>query len=94
MQRRPTWQCPLCKCDYDTGEIESMLMDVVSRKSMSYVLQDVQCKKCLQVGSFAFLFSFHAALCSFDTGNFKVDRYRFIVLECVDEDAPSIECSS
>lgn len=46
---RPSWQCPLCKSNYDSGEIESMLLDIVNRKSMSFVLQDLQCKKCQEV---------------------------------------------
>ncbi|KAI9558619.1 hypothetical protein GHT06_015407 [Daphnia sinensis] len=45
----PTWQCPLCKSNYDSDEIESMLLDVVNRKTMSFVLQDLQCKKCKQI---------------------------------------------
>merc|ERR1712071_623848 len=31
------------------NEIECMLLDIVNRKSMSFVLQDVQCKKCQEI---------------------------------------------
>ncbi|GLG99117.1 DNA polymerase epsilon catalytic subunit [Gryllus bimaculatus] len=45
----PVWKCPLCDNSYDNSEIEYLLMETVKRKSMAYVLQDVQCKKCLQI---------------------------------------------
>nr|CAD7589120.1 unnamed protein product [Timema genevievae] len=45
----PVWQCPLCRTSYDNSEIEYLLLDTVQRKAMAYTLQDVQCKKCLQI---------------------------------------------
>lgn len=45
----PAWQCPLCNTSYDNQEIEHLLIDVVNRKTMAYMLQDLQCNKCLQV---------------------------------------------
>jgi DNA polymerase epsilon subunit 1 len=45
----PCWRCPTCKTDYDTADMEMSLVDVVNRKLMAYVLQDLQCKKCQQV---------------------------------------------
>lgn len=46
---RPVWQCPLCQTSYGNAEIEFLLLDVVNRKTMAYMLQDLQCQKCLQV---------------------------------------------
>ncbi|CAD6231570.1 GSCOCG00001475001-RA-CDS [Cotesia congregata] len=43
------WNCPLCKTTYDNAEIEFTLVDTVCRKSMGFVLQDLQCKKCGEV---------------------------------------------
>ncbi|CAB0010464.1 unnamed protein product [Nesidiocoris tenuis] len=43
------WQCPVCSTNYDNTEIEALLLDIVNRKSMAYVLQDLQCKKCLMI---------------------------------------------
>uniref|UniRef100_A0A1B6LUL8 DNA polymerase epsilon catalytic subunit n=1 Tax=Graphocephala atropunctata TaxID=36148 RepID=A0A1B6LUL8_9HEMI len=45
----PAWQCPLCNTSYDNQEIEHLLIDVVNRKTMAYMLQDLQCNKCLQI---------------------------------------------
>ncbi|XP_069681734.1 DNA polymerase epsilon catalytic subunit 1 [Periplaneta americana] len=45
----PMWQCPLCQTSYDNGEIEYLLLDTMHRKAMAYTLQDLQCKKCLQI---------------------------------------------
>nr|CAD7258615.1 unnamed protein product [Timema shepardi] len=45
----PVWQCPLCHTSYDNSEIEYLLLDTVQRKAMAYTLQDLQCKKCLQI---------------------------------------------
>lgn len=50
---RSTWQCPVCQTNYDNSLIEHMLIDALNRKAMAYVLQDIQCKKCVQV-SFIF----------------------------------------
>lgn len=43
------WHCSLCKTNYNTDEIEHMLLDIVYRKSMGGVLQDVQCARCKEV---------------------------------------------
>ncbi|KAF7265187.1 hypothetical protein GWI33_021380 [Rhynchophorus ferrugineus] len=43
------WYCPLCKATYNSSEIECFLLDVISRKFLSYNLQDLQCKKCSQI---------------------------------------------
>lgn len=45
----PVWQCPLCQTSYDNSEIEYLLLDIMHRKAMAYTLQDLQCKKCLQI---------------------------------------------
>lgn len=37
---------------YNNSEIESLLLDTVSRKFLAYNLQDLQCKKCAQVLNF------------------------------------------
>nr|CAD7454366.1 unnamed protein product [Timema tahoe] len=47
--KAPVWQCPLCHTSYDNSEIEYLLLDTVQRKAMAYTLQDLQCKKCLQI---------------------------------------------
>ncbi|XP_065212426.1 DNA polymerase epsilon catalytic subunit 1 [Planococcus citri] len=43
------WQCPICQTNYENSVIEHMLIDALNRKAMAYVLQDIQCKKCLQI---------------------------------------------
>lgn len=43
------WLCPHCNAEYNNMEIENILLDVVAKKFLSYNLQDMQCKKCLQV---------------------------------------------
>lgn len=43
------WQCPICQTNYENSVIEHMLIDALNRKTMAFVLQDIQCKKCLQV---------------------------------------------
>ncbi|XP_046401826.1 DNA polymerase epsilon catalytic subunit 1 [Ischnura elegans] len=43
------WICPLCQVPYDNSEIEYSLLDIVHRKLMAYMLQDLQCKKCHQI---------------------------------------------
>jgi len=45
----PVWSCPTCKTNYETADIEQDLVDIVNRKLMGYVLQDLQCAKCQQV---------------------------------------------
>lgn len=46
---RYIWKCPLCETGYDNTEIEFQLIDMLNRKNMGYVLQDVQCCKCKEV---------------------------------------------
>ncbi|XP_060536886.1 DNA polymerase epsilon catalytic subunit 1 [Cylas formicarius] len=43
------WFCPLCNTSYDNAEIQSQLLEIISKKFMAYNLQDLQCKKCSQV---------------------------------------------
>ncbi|XP_014281923.1 DNA polymerase epsilon catalytic subunit 1 [Halyomorpha halys] len=43
------WQCPICGTNYDNLELEGLLLDIVNRKSMGYTLQDIQCRRCLQI---------------------------------------------
>lgn len=43
------WLCSLCNSPYDTAEIESFLLDTITRKLLAFNLQDLQCKKCAQV---------------------------------------------
>lgn len=43
------WLCPLCNTAYDNAEIESLLLDIISRKFLAFNLQDLQCTKCTQV---------------------------------------------
>lgn len=47
--RRHTWKCPICDTCYDNTEIEFSLIDRLNRKSMGYVLQDLQCRKCKEI---------------------------------------------
>ncbi|QQP49216.1 Uncharacterized protein FKW44_009786, partial [Caligus rogercresseyi] len=44
----PVWLCPSLNCGtaYDSTEIETHLLDVVRRKTMGWVLQDLKCLKC------------------------------------------------
>ncbi|CAH0549983.1 unnamed protein product [Brassicogethes aeneus] len=44
-----SWLCPLCNSSYDNAEIESLLLDIISRKFLAYNLQDLQCVKCGQI---------------------------------------------
>lgn len=46
---RPVWKCPMCNNSYDNVEIEHMLVDTINRKAMAAILQDLQCRKCLQI---------------------------------------------
>lgn len=39
----------MCNNSYDNMEIEHMLVDTINRKAMAAILQDLQCRKCLQV---------------------------------------------
>ncbi|EGI59695.1 PREDICTED: DNA polymerase epsilon catalytic subunit A [Acromyrmex echinatior] len=43
------WKCPNCDASYDNTEIEFSLIDKLNRKSMAYVLQDLQCRKCKEI---------------------------------------------
>ncbi|XP_058812219.1 DNA polymerase epsilon catalytic subunit 1 [Topomyia yanbarensis] len=45
----PVWLCAQCNVDYDSGDIEMRLLDVVQRKLMSYTLQDLRCGRCKQI---------------------------------------------
>lgn len=47
-----SWYCPNCEASYVSAEIETFLLDTVSRKFLAYNLQDLQCKKCSQVSFF------------------------------------------
>ena len=38
-----------CRTPYDTSDIEHLLLDAVQRKTMGFVLQDLNCLKCNQV---------------------------------------------
>ncbi|KAL1514239.1 hypothetical protein ABEB36_003526 [Hypothenemus hampei] len=44
-----SWNCPNCEASYNSSEIESYLLDTISKKFLAYNLQDLQCKKCSQV---------------------------------------------
>nr|XP_031835870.1 DNA polymerase epsilon catalytic subunit 1 [Nomia melanderi]XP_031835871.1 DNA polymerase epsilon catalytic subunit 1 [Nomia melanderi]XP_031835872.1 DNA polymerase epsilon catalytic subunit 1 [Nomia melanderi] len=46
---RYLWKCPLCKMSYDNEEIEFLLTDILNRKSMAYMLQDLQCNRCKEI---------------------------------------------
>lgn len=46
---RYTWNCTLCKTNYDNEEIEFLLVDMINRKNMAYVLQDLLCCKCKEI---------------------------------------------
>ncbi|XP_033227375.1 DNA polymerase epsilon catalytic subunit A isoform X2 [Belonocnema kinseyi] len=46
---RQVWKCPICEMSYDNDEIEMALIDILNRKTMGYVLQDLQCRRCLEV---------------------------------------------
>ncbi|XP_050295840.1 DNA polymerase epsilon catalytic subunit 1 [Anthonomus grandis grandis] len=43
------WNCPNCNSPYNSSEIETFLLDTVSKKFLAYNLQDLQCKKCGQI---------------------------------------------
>ena len=45
------WVCAQCKSEYDMDEIEHSLIEVIQRKSMGYVLQDLKCIKCSGVSN-------------------------------------------
>lgn len=41
--------CPMCEQSYENVEIEFALTDILYRRSMGYILQDLQCQKCLEI---------------------------------------------
>ncbi|XP_057662319.1 DNA polymerase epsilon catalytic subunit 1 [Diorhabda carinulata] len=43
------WLCPLCNSEYDNAEIECVMLNIVNKKLLAYNLQDLQCKKCMQI---------------------------------------------
>lgn len=43
------WKCVICDAFYDNTEIEFLLIDRLNRKSMGYILQDLQCRKCKEI---------------------------------------------
>ncbi|XP_055613279.1 DNA polymerase epsilon catalytic subunit 1 [Uranotaenia lowii] len=45
----PVWLCAQCNVDYENVDIEMRFLDVVQRKVMSYVLQDLRCGRCKQI---------------------------------------------
>ncbi|XP_005182541.1 DNA polymerase epsilon catalytic subunit 1 [Musca domestica] len=45
----PVWLCAQCFVAYDNEEIEMRIIDVVQRKLMSYVLQDLRCSRCNEI---------------------------------------------
>ena len=45
----PVWLCAQCYVYYDNDEIEIRLIDVINRKLMSYILQDLRCVRCKQI---------------------------------------------
>ncbi|EDV91605.1 GH12980 [Drosophila grimshawi] len=45
----PVWLCAQCYVAYDNEEIEMRMIDVLQRKVMSYVLQDLRCVRCNEI---------------------------------------------
>ncbi|XP_017476166.1 PREDICTED: DNA polymerase epsilon catalytic subunit A isoform X2 [Rhagoletis zephyria] len=45
----PVWLCAQCFVAYENEEIEMRIIDVVQRKAMSYVLQDLRCIRCNEI---------------------------------------------
>ncbi|XP_067618241.1 DNA polymerase epsilon catalytic subunit 1 [Eurosta solidaginis] len=45
----PVWLCAQCFVAYENEEIEMRIIDVVQRKIMSYVLQDLRCLRCNEI---------------------------------------------
>ncbi|CAH0594349.1 unnamed protein product [Chrysodeixis includens] len=45
----PVCLCPTCGTPYENQELEWRLVEVMNRRTMSYVLQDLICKRCHQV---------------------------------------------
>jgi len=40
------WRCSLCANTYNKRKIESMLVEIVERRSLTYQLQDLRCERC------------------------------------------------
>jgi hypothetical protein len=40
------WLCSACGTEYDKASIEQQLVDIVSRRLISWQLQDVKCNRC------------------------------------------------
>ncbi|KAK6638721.1 hypothetical protein RUM43_006988 [Polyplax serrata] len=45
------YKCPVCQSPYSKDDLEYLLLDMVQRNTMAYTIQDLQCKKCLEVKS-------------------------------------------
>ncbi|KAH8310400.1 hypothetical protein KR044_001123, partial [Drosophila immigrans] len=45
----PVWLCAQCFVAYDNEEIEMRMIDVLQRKLMSFVLQDLRCARCNEI---------------------------------------------
>lgn len=48
---RKMYKCPVCQSAYSKDDLEYLLLDMVQRNTMAYTIQDLQCKKCLEVKS-------------------------------------------
>jgi len=47
----PVWLCAnlVCQAPYSSQDIEAMLIDCISRRTMGYILQDLSCARCREV---------------------------------------------
>ncbi|PZC77848.1 hypothetical protein B5X24_HaOG202959 [Helicoverpa armigera] len=45
----PVCLCPTCGTPYENQELEWRLIEIMNRRTMSYILQDLICKRCHQV---------------------------------------------
>lgn len=45
----PVCMCPTCGTPYENQELEWRLVEIMNRRTMSYMLQDLICKRCHQV---------------------------------------------
>ncbi|CAG9765603.1 unnamed protein product [Ceutorhynchus assimilis] len=43
------WTCANCNAPYNSSEIETFLLETITKKFLAYNLQDLQCKKCGQI---------------------------------------------
>lgn len=48
-----SWDCPNCGAAYDKAVIESRLVAALQARLKEFVLQDLHCTKCKQVGAVA-----------------------------------------